>query len=173
MVNLSIEMVIETSQRGTYATAKLLYEKLKKRGHNIRLWTTFQSEYNALPEPKKNFLFGNETSINMPRYAKKALRLMDLNDNSIVHAMNAMHELVYLAHKNGSKSVITVQYPWPICYFNSYEYKSVDAHLFIMKYWDTCGIVEKDQENYSLHLSQHIGFISVHGSKETLLILML
>ncbi len=60
----------------------------------------------------------------MPRYAKKALRLMGLKDNSIVHAMNAMHELVYLAHKNGSKSVITVQYPWPICYFNSYEYKS-------------------------------------------------
>jgi hypothetical protein len=36
--------------------------------------------------------------------------------------MNAIHELAYLSHVRGIKGIITVQYPWPICYFNAYDH---------------------------------------------------
>ena len=120
METLEVHLVIETSQRGTFATAKLLYEKLRARGHEVSLWTTFPSGFKELPRPRVLRPLGYETSVNLPGYARAAIKAMRPGKDSIVHAMNAMHELVYLARKKGLRSLVTVQYPWPICYFNAY-----------------------------------------------------
>lgn len=124
MESLNVNLVIETNQRGTYATAKVIFQKLRERGHEVRLWTTFPSEFNVLPRPPSFKPLGYEAAVNLPTYARKALNAINPSKDSIVHSMNAMHELAYLAHGQGVKSAITVQYPWPICYFNAYGYNA-------------------------------------------------
>ena len=119
---LEVHLAIETSQRGTFATTKLLYEKLRARGHEVSLWTTFPSEFNVLPMPRVVKPLSYEISVNLPSYAKAVLDFMKPGKDSIVHAMNAMHELVYVSRRLGLKSTITIHYPWPICYFTAYGY---------------------------------------------------
>ncbi|MGC9113387.1 glycosyltransferase family 4 protein, partial [Acidilobus sp.] len=117
-------LVIEANQRGTYATTKVVFQKLRERGHEVRLWTTFPSEFDVLPKPPSFKPFGYDVAVNLPTYARKTLNAINPSKDSIVHSMNAMHELAYFAHGQGIKGVIAVHYLWPICYFNAYGYSA-------------------------------------------------
>ncbi|ADL19076.1 putative glycosyltransferase (group 1) [Acidilobus saccharovorans 345-15] len=133
MESLNINLVIETNQRGTYATTKVVFQKLRERGHEVRLWTTFPSEFNVLPRPPSFKPFGYDVAVNLPTYARKVLKVINPPKDSIVHSMNAMHELAYLAHGQGVKSAIAVHYAWPICYFNAYSYNACDCTSSVLE----------------------------------------
>jgi len=127
LTKLRVRILLETRQRGVYATTLLMYEFLKEKGIDVEMYTTFPSNFNVLPPPPKNKIFGEETMLNSTSYSKRVLNEINPEKGSILHIANAWHGIVPLAEKGGVKTVITIQYWWPTCYFNSMTCNDCDC----------------------------------------------
>ena len=104
-----------------------MYEFLKEKGVDVELYTTFPSKFNVLPPPPKSRVFGQETMLNKPSYSRASLEIIRPERGSILHIANAWHGIVPFAERMGVRTVITVQYWWPTCYFNSMTCGSCDC----------------------------------------------
>lgn len=72
LIKLRVRILLETRQRGVYATTLLMYEFLKEKGIDVEMHTSFPSNFNVLPPPKSK-IFGEETMLNSPSYSKRVL----------------------------------------------------------------------------------------------------
>ncbi|ADB86772.1 glycosyltransferase family 4 protein [Saccharolobus islandicus] len=127
MSKLKVRILLETRQRGVYATTLLMYEFLKEKGIDVEMYTSFPSNFNVLPPPPKSKIFGEETMLNSTSYSKRVLNEINPEKSSILHIANAWHGIIPLAEKRGVKTVITIQYWWPTCYFNSMTCNDCDC----------------------------------------------
>lgn len=127
LIKLRVRILLETRQRGVYATTLLMYEFLKEKGVDVEMYTSFPSNFNVLPPPPKSRVFGEETMLNSTSYSKRVLSEINPEKGSILHIANAWHGIVPLAEKRGVKTVITIQYWWPTCYFNSMTCNDCDC----------------------------------------------
>ncbi|BCU68083.1 glycosyl transferase [Sulfolobales archaeon HS-7] len=128
---MKIHMVTETEQRGTYATFLITFLRLKSLGFDVKMHTLFNSEFDVLEPPSKSSIFGEETVMNSEGFSLKTLDRIKLEPrNSIVHIGNAWHGLIPIAEKMGAKTVINIQYWWPICYFNSMSDSKCDCQSY-------------------------------------------
>jgi len=73
LIKLRVRILLETRQRGVYATTLLMYEFLKEKGVDVEMYTTFPSNFNVLPPPPKSKIFGEETMLNSTSYSKRVL----------------------------------------------------------------------------------------------------
>jgi len=126
LIKLRVRILLETRQRGVYATTLLMYEFLKEKGIDVEMYT-FPSNFNVLPSPPKSKIFGEETMLNSTSYSKRVLNEINPEKSSILHIANAWHGIIPLAEKRGVKTVITIQYWWPTCYFNSMTCNDCDC----------------------------------------------
>jgi Glycosyltransferase len=104
-----------------------MYEFLKEKGIDVEMYTTFPSNFNVLPPPPKSKIFGEETMLNSTSYSKRVLNEINPEKGSILHIANAWHGIIPLAEKRGVRTIITIQYWWPTCYFNSMTCKDCDC----------------------------------------------
>nr|WP_253823108.1 glycosyltransferase [Acidianus sp. RZ1] len=107
----------------------MIYNKLKELGIESKIFTTFKSTYNVLPDPPKG-IKGYESAVNSSEYAEKVLKIMNPDRNTVIHIANAMHGLIPIAEKLGAKTLINIQYWWPVCYFNSMDNPDCDCKSF-------------------------------------------
>jgi len=127
LTKLRVRILLETRQRGVYATTLLMYEFLKEKGIDVEMYTSFPSNFNVLPPPPRSKIFGEETMLNSTSYSKMVLNEINPEKGSILHIANAWHGIVPIAEKRGVKTVITIQYWWPTCYFNSMTCNDCDC----------------------------------------------
>jgi glycosyltransferase involved in cell wall biosynthesis len=127
---MKVKILTETQQRGTFATMLLIYRKLLEKGIDAKIYTTFNSEYETLPSPKKSKIFGYEKMVNVEDYARQIFEIIYDSKDTIIHIANAMYGILPIAEKRGAKTIINIQYWWPTCYFNSMENPHCDCKSF-------------------------------------------